>query len=194
MTGGRLKRVRHYSATRTFCFTYGDGVADVDITAAGRLPPRAGHARDRDRGAAAGPLRRARARRRSRRARFDEKPHGDGALDQRRLLRLVAEVVDYIEGDDTRLGAGAARAASRGAASCRRTVHRRLLAADGHAARPEPARGALGVRRRRRGRTWDSAGSRVDPRRSAGRRVLVTGHTGFKGAGSRSGCDGWAPR
>jgi glucose-1-phosphate cytidylyltransferase len=32
MTGGRLKRVREY-LDDTFCFTYGDGVADVDIAA-----------------------------------------------------------------------------------------------------------------------------------------------------------------
>jgi len=30
MTGGRLRRVREYLID-TFCFTYGDGVADVDI-------------------------------------------------------------------------------------------------------------------------------------------------------------------
>lgn len=33
MTGGRLKRVSKYVADQPFCFTYGDGVADVDITA-----------------------------------------------------------------------------------------------------------------------------------------------------------------
>jgi glucose-1-phosphate cytidylyltransferase len=31
-TGGRLKRVREYLDDGPFCFTYGDGVADVDIT------------------------------------------------------------------------------------------------------------------------------------------------------------------
>ena len=31
MTGGRLKRVRHYIGDETFCFTYGDGVCDVNI-------------------------------------------------------------------------------------------------------------------------------------------------------------------
>ena len=31
MTGGRLRRVRDYLGDETFCFTYGDGVADVDI-------------------------------------------------------------------------------------------------------------------------------------------------------------------
>lgn len=31
MTGGRLKRVREYIDNETFCLTYGDGVADVNI-------------------------------------------------------------------------------------------------------------------------------------------------------------------
>ena len=31
MTGGRLKRVRKYIGDETFCFTYGDGVCDVNI-------------------------------------------------------------------------------------------------------------------------------------------------------------------
>ena len=33
MTGGRLKRVLPYVGGEDFCFTYGDGVADIDITA-----------------------------------------------------------------------------------------------------------------------------------------------------------------
>ena len=32
MTGGRLRRVRDYIGDETFCFTYGDGVADIDIS------------------------------------------------------------------------------------------------------------------------------------------------------------------
>ena len=32
MTGGRLKAVRNYIGNEPFCFTYGDGVADIDIT------------------------------------------------------------------------------------------------------------------------------------------------------------------
>jgi glucose-1-phosphate cytidylyltransferase len=31
MTGGRLKRVQKYIGNETFCFTYGDGVSDIDI-------------------------------------------------------------------------------------------------------------------------------------------------------------------
>src|SRR5205823_14946878 len=33
MTGGRLKRVASYIEDETFCFTYGDGVSDIDISA-----------------------------------------------------------------------------------------------------------------------------------------------------------------
>lgn len=32
MTGGRLKRVSNYIGNETFCFTYGDGVSDINIT------------------------------------------------------------------------------------------------------------------------------------------------------------------
>lgn len=32
MTGGRLKRVRAYIGDDDFCFTYGDGLADIDIS------------------------------------------------------------------------------------------------------------------------------------------------------------------
>jgi glucose-1-phosphate cytidylyltransferase len=42
MTGGRLKRVADYVRDDTFCFTYGDGVGDVDITATLALHRRAG--------------------------------------------------------------------------------------------------------------------------------------------------------
>lgn len=33
LTGGRLKRVRDHLDDETFCFTYGDGVSDIDISA-----------------------------------------------------------------------------------------------------------------------------------------------------------------
>jgi glucose-1-phosphate cytidylyltransferase len=32
MTGGRLRRVRDHVGDETFCFTYGDGVSDIDLT------------------------------------------------------------------------------------------------------------------------------------------------------------------
>ena len=71
------------SATSTFMLTYGDGVADVDLAAAARVPPGARQAGHDHGGAAVGPVRRAADRRgrgdasgvRS----FQEKPVGDGA-------------------------------------------------------------------------------------------------------------------
>ena len=36
-TGGRLARVREHAGDETFCFTYGDGVGDIDIPALLRL-------------------------------------------------------------------------------------------------------------------------------------------------------------
>jgi glucose-1-phosphate cytidylyltransferase len=33
MTGGRLKKVQDYVGNESFCFTYGDGVGDVDVSA-----------------------------------------------------------------------------------------------------------------------------------------------------------------
>ena len=32
MTGGRLKRVAEYIGNETFCFTYGDGLSDINIS------------------------------------------------------------------------------------------------------------------------------------------------------------------
>ena len=69
--------------------TYGDGVADVDIAPAARLPPRARQARHRHRRAPAGALRRPAARRRPRR-RVQREAADRRGLDQRRLLRLRA--------------------------------------------------------------------------------------------------------
>lgn len=44
MTGGRLKRVQKYIGNEQFCLTYGDGVADVNITEAIHLHNKSGKA------------------------------------------------------------------------------------------------------------------------------------------------------
>ena len=31
MTGGRLKRIKNYLSDEDFCFTYGDGLSDVNL-------------------------------------------------------------------------------------------------------------------------------------------------------------------
>lgn len=101
MTGGRLKRVRDYLNDETFCFTYGDGVADVDITALiahhktyGRLstltavqpPGRYGALKLIDNCSING---------------FQEKPQGDGGWVNGGFFVLEPEVIDRIDGDAT---------------------------------------------------------------------------------------------
>jgi len=100
MTGGRLRRVADYIGDETFCFTYGDGVADIDITrliafhhAQGRMgtltavqpPGRFGAftlSADQDRIVA-----------------FKEKPDGDGAWVNGGFFVLEPGVISYIEND-----------------------------------------------------------------------------------------------
>ena len=100
MTGGRLKRVREFLGDEDFCFTYGDGVGDVDIGALlrfhreqGRLatltatqpPGRFGALRLED----------------SRITGFQEKPEGDGGWINGGFFVLNPKVLDYVEGDAT---------------------------------------------------------------------------------------------
>jgi glucose-1-phosphate cytidylyltransferase len=101
LTGGRLKRVADYVRNEeAFCFTYGDGVADVDITAQlrfhqahGKLatvtavqPPGRYGALVRDGDAVLG---------------FQEKPPGDGAWINGGFFVLNPKVLDFIQGDKT---------------------------------------------------------------------------------------------
>jgi glucose-1-phosphate cytidylyltransferase len=99
-TGGRLRRVRQHVDGETFCFTYGDGLADVDIAAlidfhrqqkthatltAVQPPGRFGvidieEDKIRD---------------------FAEKPPGDGSWINGGFFVLEPEVFDLIEGDAT---------------------------------------------------------------------------------------------
>lgn len=101
MTGGRLKRVARYlQGEEAFCFTYGDGVADLDIAASiafhkqhGKLatvtavlPPGRYGALERDGDQVSG---------------FIEKPRGDGGWINGGYFVLSPKVLDYIEGDST---------------------------------------------------------------------------------------------
>lgn len=101
MTGGRLKRVAQYlDKDEPFCFTYGDGVGDIDIQAlvdyhhAHRLkatltataPPGRFGALD----LADGKVRS-----------FKEKPKGDGAVINGGFFVLHPSVLDYIANDQT---------------------------------------------------------------------------------------------
>lgn len=100
-TGGRLKRVaRWLQDDDTFCMTYGDGVADIDISASlafhrrhGKLatmaavtPPGRFGALTMDGDSVTG---------------FREKPRGDGGLINGGFFVLSRQVLDYIADDKT---------------------------------------------------------------------------------------------
>ena len=102
MTGGRLKRVLPYVGDEDFCFTYGDGVSDIDLglvidfhrrhgligTVTAVQPPGRFGALElsEDSDLVAG---------------FAEKPRGDGAWINGGFFVLGSEVGRYIAGDDT---------------------------------------------------------------------------------------------
>ena len=102
MTGGRLKRVLPYVGDETFCLTYGDGVADVDIRALDRPPPRRGPAGDGHRRAAARPLRRAGDRRRPRCAASPRSRAATATWINGGFFVCEPAVGDAIAGDDTK--------------------------------------------------------------------------------------------
>jgi glucose-1-phosphate cytidylyltransferase len=100
MTGGRLKRVRDFLGDEEFCLTYGDGVADIDMTKLldfhrneGRLatmtavqPPGRFGAIDLSG---------------TRVNRFIEKPRGDGNWINGGFFVLSSKVIDYVKDDAT---------------------------------------------------------------------------------------------
>jgi len=101
LTGGRLKRVAEYVRDEpVFCFTYGDGVSDVDITASIKFhqthgkwatvtavqPPGRYGAIEHQQNQVTG---------------FVEKPRGDGGLINGGFFVLSPKVLELIEGDQT---------------------------------------------------------------------------------------------
>ena len=101
MTGGRLKRVAHYlKDEEAFCFTYGDGLSDVNITeqlafhqkhgklatVTAVLPPGRFGALERDGDFVTG---------------FIEKPRGDGGWINGGFFVLSPKVIDLIAEDST---------------------------------------------------------------------------------------------
>ncbi len=101
MTGGRLLRVASYvEDDEAFCFTYGDGVGDIDISRHDRLPPQPRQGRHPHRHLPAGPLRRARHRRRPPGAQLQGEAQGRRRDDQRRLLRALAAGARSTSKDD----------------------------------------------------------------------------------------------
>jgi glucose-1-phosphate cytidylyltransferase len=100
LTGGRLKRVKEYIGTEPFCFTYGDGVADIDIgalidfhqrhgkkaTVTAVQPPGRYGALNIDQSVVTS---------------FQEKPDGDGAWINGGFFVLDPSVLDLLPGDKT---------------------------------------------------------------------------------------------
>lgn len=101
MTGGRLKRVRQYvQGDEAFCFTYGDGVSNVDISASIEFHSR--HSRLATVTAVLPPGRfGALARQGDAVKGFIEKPKGDGGWINGGFFVLSPKVIDYIDSDDT---------------------------------------------------------------------------------------------
>ncbi len=100
MTGGRLKRVAHFLDDEDFCFTYGDGVSDIDVKRLiefhqenGKLATvtavqpqgRFGSIELHDNII----------------ERFQEKPAGDGGWINGGFFVLSPKVIDFIEDDTT---------------------------------------------------------------------------------------------
>jgi glucose-1-phosphate cytidylyltransferase len=99
-TGGRLAKVMPYVGDETFCFTYGDGLADLDLSAVvdfhrrnGRLstvtavqPPGRFGALEMDGDRAVS---------------FEEKPRGDGAWSNGGFFVLEPAAVDFVDDEAT---------------------------------------------------------------------------------------------
>lgn len=101
MTGGRLKRVAPYLIGEDgFCFTYGDGVADVNIAGTIEFHRKQGTAVTVT---AAQPRGRFGALKidRNRMVDFKEKPAGDGSWVNGGFFVLQPKVFSYISGDET---------------------------------------------------------------------------------------------
>ena len=101
MTGGRLKRVRRYLDRETFCFTYGDGVADVDLGALIDFHRAQGRLATLTAVQPAGRFGALEIVDGRRITRFDEKPRGDGHWVNGGFFVLEPEAIEYIDGDDT---------------------------------------------------------------------------------------------
>ena len=100
MTGGRLRRVRKYLGDETFCMTYGDGVADVDVSAL--LAFHHSHGKAATLTAVTPPGRYGALEMEGASVRrFMEKPPGDNALINGGFFVLEPSVIDRIEGDAT---------------------------------------------------------------------------------------------
>lgn len=100
MTGGRLRRVRNHLGDEPFCFTYGDGVADIDIAA--QIAFHRAHGKAATVTAIQPPGRYGALNLDGNAVRsFQEKPAGDGAWINGGFFVLNPSVIDRISGDQT---------------------------------------------------------------------------------------------
>ncbi|WP_114154228.1 glucose-1-phosphate cytidylyltransferase [Chromobacterium haemolyticum] len=101
MTGGRLGRVADYVKNEeAFCFTYGDGVSDIDISATIEFHRQHGKAATLT--ATYPPGRFGALDIQSNQVMsFKEKPKGDGAMINGGFFVLSPKVLEYIKGDST---------------------------------------------------------------------------------------------
>jgi len=99
-TGGRLARVRQYLDSEPFCFTYGDGVADVNVSK--QIAFHKQHGKLATVTAVQPPGRYGALLREGTRVQgFQEKPPGDGAWINGGFFVLSPKVIDSIEGDQS---------------------------------------------------------------------------------------------
>lgn len=100
MTGGRLKRVRKYLDDKDFCFTYGDGLSDVNIN---ELIESHRKAKRLATVTAVQPAGRFGALKLEGNnvTGFEEKPQGDGGYINGGFFVLSPKVIDYIKDDTT---------------------------------------------------------------------------------------------
>jgi glucose-1-phosphate cytidylyltransferase len=100
-TGGRLKAIRPYlNAAEPFCFTYGDGLASIDIT--DLIAFHRAHGKRATISAVAPPGRFGAIEFDGDRVRnFREKPDGDGAMINGGFFVADPSVLDLVEGPDT---------------------------------------------------------------------------------------------
>lgn len=100
MTGGRLKAVRNHLGSEAFCFTYGDGVANIDL--AKQLAFHRHHGRKATITAVSPPGRFGALEFDGDFVRsFREKPSGDGGLINGGFFVLDPSVIDLIDGPST---------------------------------------------------------------------------------------------
>jgi len=101
MTGGRLKSIQSHIGDQTFCFTYGDGVADVNIRALVQLHKKKGRWATLTAVQPPGRYGAIRLSVDDAVIAFQEKPQGDNAWINGGFFVLEPQVFDLISGDQT---------------------------------------------------------------------------------------------